>query len=116
MSRNKREIYPLNWQQVRIVILIRDRFCCTICGSDFTKFGSYKIRSKKLHVMHLDGNTFNNKYTLTGSIFNTSDNNLASGCNVCHRLYDAQLGNKIVPKGLVNNQVVHISSLLIKEK
>jgi 5-methylcytosine-specific restriction endonuclease McrA len=82
--------YPKNWQQLRVIIIIRDKFCCTICGIHESKIKDAKGRRRSLHVMHLDGNTMNNKYTEDKNYFNNPDNNLASGCPKCHKLYDTQ--------------------------
>jgi len=85
---NKRYLYPKDWNILRVKILIRDKFCCTICGIEEVKILSYKGTHRSLHVMHIDGNTKNNKYVLEGELFNNPDNNLASGCPECHKLFD----------------------------
>lgn len=85
---NNRYKYPKNWEQLRVLILIRDKFICQICSIHQSKLLSKKGKKVSLHIMHLDGNTFNNNYVLQGSIFNNPLNNLASGCPRCHSMYD----------------------------
>lgn len=90
---NKRYLYPKGWEKIRVIIRVRDNFTCTICGIHESKLVSKNGKPLTLHCMHLDGNTFNNKYVLVGEIFNNPDNNLASGCPFCHKLYDRQHHN-----------------------
>jgi hypothetical protein len=114
MSQNQRNKYPLNWQTLRVCILVRDKFCCTICGRSEVSLRSKKMKKIKLHVMHLDGNTFNNLYTLTPPYFNNPNNNLASGCPICHKLFDAILGNSKKDPSVKNFQTIDISSINLK--
>lgn len=106
---NNRHKYPKNWEQLRVLIKIRDGFKCTICGKKESELSDKKGKPVSLHVMHLDGDTFNNQYTTDGKIFNNPKNNLASGCPFCHRVFDQRLGNnkKYVMKQ--NHVVVDLS-------
>lgn len=103
---NHRYKYPKNWDQLRVIILIRDNFTCTICGKHQDEIFDTKGKNRSLHIMHLDGNTYNNKYVLDGSVYDNPDNNLASGCYRCHRLYDIQFKQSYSSNKKVNHQVV----------
>src|SRR3970040_3190201 len=111
MSKNKRNKYPKNWLQLRIVILVRDKFTCTICGNSKSYIRDEKGKKISLHVMHLDGNSFNNVFTLAPPYFGNPNNNLASGCPSCHKLYDAQLGNKHNQHVVKNKQNINLSNI-----
>lgn len=113
---NNRSKYPKNWEQLRLLIKIRDQFCCTICGRKESVLISKKGKSCSLHVMHLDGNTFNNVYTVEGNIFNNVDNNLASGCPECHRIYDQRHNKNSVYIVKQNHQIVDMNFLTIKKR
>lgn len=106
---NKRHLYPKNWLKLRVMILIRDGFCCTICGIHESKITDRKGKQRSLHVMHLDGNTFNNKYTLTGEVFNNPLNNLASGCPFCHYIYDLHHNKPPVFSKKENHQIIDMN-------
>lgn len=108
---NKRYLYPKNWNSLRCMIIIRDKFCCTICGKYESTLVSKKGKKLSLHVMHLDGNTFNNKYVLDGPVFNNPNNNLASGCPNCHRIYDLNSNNQVHTKIKIANVVVDLSNM-----
>jgi len=108
---NNRKLYPKNWQTLRLLIILRDEFRCTICGIQ-----QYNIRSKSgkkmsLSVMHLDGNTFNNEYVLIPPWFNNPLNNLASACPSCHRIFDQQNGNISAFKKRENHTIVDLSNM-----
>lgn len=108
---NKRHLYPKNWNSLKLIIRIRDRFSCQICGKKESEIYSKKGKKLSLHVMHLDGNTFNNKYVASGSLFNNVENNLVSGCPSCHRLYDRRNG---IPENYTkkqNHQIIDLSNI-----
>lgn len=113
---NNRKQYPKNWEQLRVLIKIRDKFTCTICGKKESELRTKKGKPTSLHCMHLDGNSYNNVYTLAGDVFNNVDNNLASGCPDCHRLYDRR--NNVVSKYVVkqNHQIIDLSFQIHKFK
>lgn len=113
---NNRKQYPKNWEQLRVLIKIRDQFKCTICDKKESELRTKKGKPASLHCMHLDGDTYNNKYTLAGNVFNNDDNNLATGCPECHRLYDRR--NNVSSKYVVkqNHQIVDMSMQIIKTK
>lgn len=113
---NNRNKYPKNWEQIRLVILLRDQFCCCLCGIHQSNIVNSKGKFASLHVMHLDGNSFNNVFVLNGNVFNNSDNNLASGCPTCHRIYDRQFGYDHWVNKKQNHQIVDMSMLQIKSK
>jgi hypothetical protein len=108
---NHRYKYPRNWNSLKMIIRVRDSFRCTICGIHENQIVSSKGKKLSLHCMHIDGNSYNNNYTMDGPIFNNNDNNLASGCPTCHRLFDAQFNNQYVVKKKQNHQVLDMSNL-----
>lgn len=109
---NKRSIYPKNWEYLRMVIKVRDNNKCQICGIEGDKVVSKKGKLVGLHCMHLDGNTYNNKYILNGVIFNNSENNLAMGCPTCHKMYDRQNNNQEHVTKKENAIVLDMSNLM----
>jgi 5-methylcytosine-specific restriction endonuclease McrA len=111
---NKRYKYPKNWNALRTIIIIRDKFSCSICGIKESHILSIKGLKRSLHVMHLDGNTYNNQYVLEGELFNNPNNNLASGCPECHKLYDRQWNGTIIVKYKKNHQIVDLTMNLSK--
>ena len=113
---NKRELYPKNWEQLRVLIKIRDGYCCTICGKKESELRTKNNKPTSLHVMHLDGNTFNNQYNPEVNIFNDENNNLASGCPTCHRLYDRRHGYDKKYTVKQNHQIVDMSFVTIKSR
>jgi 5-methylcytosine-specific restriction endonuclease McrA len=108
---NKRHLYPKNWQSLRLMVIIRDKFCCTICGIHQDKIVSKKGKLIGLHVMHLDGNTFNNAFSPSDPVFNNPNNNLASGCPSCHKMYDKLHNNQEHISKKENHQVIDLASL-----
>lgn len=92
---NKRYLYPKGWEKIRVEIRVRDKYCCTICGREEKTLVSKKGKPLTLHCMHIDGNTYNNKFVLVGPVFNNPDNNLASGCPECHKMFDRLHHNTI---------------------
>jgi len=113
---NNRHLYPKNWQELRTLIRIRDEFQCTICGKKETELRTKKGNPTSLHVMHLDGDTFNNDYTTDGNIFNNEYNNLACGCPECHRIYDQRNGNNNRYVVKENHQIIDLTFQTIKQK
>lgn len=111
---NNRKQYPKNWEQLRVLIKLRDEYKCTICGKKESELRTKKGKPTSLHVMHLDGDSFNNEYTVDGIIFNNPYNNLASGCPDCHRLYDRR--NNVNSKYVVkeNHQIVDMNMQILK--
>lgn len=104
-----RHLYPKNWEKLRVLIKIRDEFRCTICGKKESELKDKNGRNVSLHVMHIDGNTFNNVYTTDANIFNNPNNNLASGCPSCHRLLDQRNGSNKNYRVKQNFQVIDLS-------
>jgi 5-methylcytosine-specific restriction endonuclease McrA len=76
-----RKNYPKDWERIRFTILQRDMFKCQLCGIAEKNLFSRKGKKLSLHIMHLDGNTFNN-----------SPLNLLSGCPSCHCRHDIANG------------------------